>query len=285
MIFSPSLASPRLSDASHGTTHSLVQTSTNLSEKSDPNPSLLTPLSPRFGKTKKGLARLSISGPGSRRPPQKSGPNTGCSETSVAGLSAGSERAQRSTRLGFFAGASSMTSPRTPRSATAHNILVFGPRGAGKTSIIQHLTRGQVAAAPAPTAGAGKETLILGDRNNWTVVDSPGLEYEVGGVSLDACQAMVFVVDASDMLGLAEAGAFLSGFYGSEENKTVRHVPLLVFANKQDVAGAVSPKGVHEILGLGELNVTNKRVVGCEARRLEGCLEGFRWVTKNAAML
>lgn len=62
----------------------------------------------------------------------------------------------------------------------------------------------------------------------------------------------------------------------SEEE--LREVPLLVFCNKQDIPGALSPSKISEELGLAGGETTRQwSVRGCSALKGEGLEEGLDW--------
>lgn len=63
-------------------------------------------------------------------------------------------------------------------------------------------------------------------------------------------QGLIFVIDSSDRDRIDEARAELHRIIGDRE---MRDSLLLVFANKQDVAGAMVPEEVKERLQLGKL--------------------------------
>ncbi|KAK4353074.1 hypothetical protein RND71_028592 [Anisodus tanguticus] len=73
----------------------------------------------------------------------------------------------------------------------------------------------------------------------------------------------------------------------------VRHVyvrlsgaSLLIFANKQDIQGALSPDEIAKVPNLEALdNRRHWRIVGCSAYTGEGLLEGFDWLVDVASRI
>lgn len=62
------------------------------------------------------------------------------------------------------------------------------------------------------------------------------------------------------------------------DEEELRGVPLLVFANKQDVAGSASAAEVSELLGLaGGENARPWSVRACSALKGEGLNDGLDW--------
>ncbi|KMT00019.1 hypothetical protein BVRB_6g128800 isoform C [Beta vulgaris subsp. vulgaris] len=59
---------------------------------------------------------------------------------------------------------------------------------------------------------------------------------------------------------------------------------LLIFANKQDIQGALSPGDVAKVLNLDAMDKTRHwKIVGCSAYTGEGLLEGFDWLVQDIA--
>lgn len=60
------------------------------------------------------------------------------------------------------------------------------------------------------------------------------------------------------------------------------NAPVLILANKQDVAGAIKPDETARLLGVGDLPTSRKwHVQGCCALTGQGLTEGFRWLGAN----
>jgi ADP-ribosylation factor-like protein 1 len=87
--------------------------------------------------------------------------------------------------------------------------------------------------------------------------------------------AIIYVIDASDKDRLKTSKAELLSMLDEDE---LCGVPLLVFANKQDVPGAVPAAEVSEELGLvGGENARPWSVRGCCAIKGEGLHDGLDW--------
>jgi hypothetical protein len=87
--------------------------------------------------------------------------------------------------------------------------------------------------------------------------------------------AIIYVIDASDGARLPTSRSELLTMLSEDE---LAGVPLLVFANKQDVPGALAPDAVSDALGLagGERN-REWSVRGSCATKGEGLEEGLDW--------
>ena len=88
-------------------------------------------------------------------------------------------------------------------------------------------------------------------------------------------QAIIYVIDSSDTARLATSRSELLTMLSEDELKSV---PVLVFANKQDVEGASGPAEVSEKLGLaGQEKGREWSVRGSCATKGEGLEEGLDW--------
>ncbi len=92
------------------------------------------------------------------------------------------------------------------------------------------------------------------------------------------CDGLVYVVDSADTGRTEEAKAELESLLKEDDLKTV---PLLVFANKQDLTFALSAEEVMEKLALGIIKDRVWQIQACSAVTKEGIQEGMEWLVKN----
>jgi ADP-ribosylation factor 6 len=98
---------------------------------------------------------------------------------------------------------------------------------------------------------------------------------------------IIFVLDALDLSRLHIAQQEIKNLFLLEE---FDEIPLLIFANKQDLPGAMTPKEIEDKLSLkrlgegegeGERRRGEYRVVGCCAVTGEGMEEGMVWLGRK----
>ena len=77
--------------------------------------------------------------------------------------------------------------------------------------------------------------------------------------------AIAFVIDSSDRRRLAEASAVLQELL---DDDALLGVPLLVFANKQDVPGAIRAGELESLIHLGSIRDRTWACLPCSALRL-----------------
>ncbi|KAF2318661.1 hypothetical protein GH714_009658 [Hevea brasiliensis] len=129
-------------------------------------------------------------------------------------------------------------------------ILMVGLDASGKTTILYKLKLGEMVST-IPTIGFNVETV---DYKNisFSVWDVGGQEKirPLWKHYFKNVEGLIFVVDSSDKERISEARNELHRILGDSE---LRDATLLVFANKQDVLGAMSVDEVADKLGLHAL--------------------------------
>ena len=88
----------------------------------------------------------------------------------------------------------------------------------------------------------------------------------------DHVDGLVFVVDSTDRHRLGVAKAELKGIY---QHETMKHVPFVIMANKQDHPNALKVKEIEEKFELDQWPSTSYRIQGCSALAGEGLTETF----------
>ena len=88
-------------------------------------------------------------------------------------------------------------------------------------------------------------------------------------------QGIIYVVDATDTdrLGIARGE-----FHSILEEDELKEAALLVFANKQDLPGALGPAEVSEGLGLSAIKNRQWSIFKTSAIKGEGLFEGLEWL-------
>ncbi len=92
-------------------------------------------------------------------------------------------------------------------------------------------------------------------------------------------EGIIFVLDATRTDRVQDARDELLNLLANEEAK---HIPVLVFANKQDLPSALKSHEIIEMLGIGDYvnkkPVSIVRVQEASAKNDQGLLEGFEWI-------
>jgi len=83
---------------------------------------------------------------------------------------------------------------------------------------------------------------------------------------------LVFVIDSSDTRRLTESGNELNALLSRDD---LANVPLLVFANKQDLPTALKADEIREKLALDDIESRTWVIKACSAMTQMGLKEGF----------
>ncbi|GHJ87826.1 hypothetical protein NliqN6_4228 [Naganishia liquefaciens] len=158
-------------------------------------------------------------------------------------------------------------------------ILMVGLDSAGKTTILYRLQIGEVVST-IPTIGFNVETVSYKNINFQV--------WDLGGQSsirpywrcyYANTQAIIYVIDSSDVARLPTSRSELLTMLSEDE---LKNVPVLVFANKQDAPGALSPAEISDKLGLaGGEKGREWSVRGSCAIKGEGLEEGLDWLVNT----
>ena len=157
-------------------------------------------------------------------------------------------------------------------------ILMVGLDAAGKTTILYKFKLGEVVTT-IPTIGFNVETVEY-KNISFTV-------WDVGGQDkirllwrhyYQNTQGLIFVVDSNDRDRIDDAREELHKMLAEEE---LRDSVVLVFANKQDLPGAMTAPEVTEKLGLQSLRGRQWFIQSTCATTGDGLYDGLDWLSKN----
>ena len=156
-------------------------------------------------------------------------------------------------------------------------ILMWGLDAAGKTTILYALKLGEVVTT-IPTIGFNVETIKY-HNINFTA-------WDVGG--RDKIRALwrhyyantsgiIFVVDSNDIERMDEACEHLHKLTDEDE---LRDLPILIYANKQDLPNAASTEVLKEKLKLSKFDQRKVKwhIQPASAVRQEGLDAGLKWL-------
>ena len=93
----------------------------------------------------------------------------------------------------------------------------------------------------------------------------------------DETDCLIYVVDAADKKRVDEAGTELANLL---EEEKLQGCPVLVFANKQDLANAVDPDELSELLHLQDIRDRMWHISGCSATKGTGLEAGLTWAVE-----
>jgi len=159
-------------------------------------------------------------------------------------------------------------------------ILLLGLDNAGKTTILRTLASEEINQI-TPTQGF-----------NIKSVQSQGFKlnvWDIGGQRrirpywrnyFENTDVLIYVIDSTDRNRFDETGVELTELL---EDEKLSGVPLLVFANKQDLFSAAKASEIADGLQLQQLRSRNWQIQACSAKKNEGIEDGLQWVMKTVA--
>ncbi|GBM86820.1 ADP-ribosylation factor-like protein 3 [Parasteatoda tepidariorum] len=157
-------------------------------------------------------------------------------------------------------------------------ILLLGLDNAGKTTILKKLASEDVTHI-TPTQGF-----------NIKSVQSEGFKlnvWDIGGQRkirpywrnyFENTDVLIYVIDSADRKRFEETGVELAELLSEEK---LAGVPLLVFANKQDLFNAAPASELADGLNLPAIRDRSWQIQACSALTGEALKDGLDWVCKN----
>uniref|UniRef100_A0A8C2HT05 ADP-ribosylation factor-like protein 3 n=1 Tax=Cyprinus carpio TaxID=7962 RepID=A0A8C2HT05_CYPCA len=160
-------------------------------------------------------------------------------------------------------------------------IVLLGLDNAGKTTLLKQLASEDVnTITPTQVRRAAARGYVTCDSMKLNV-------WDIGGQRkirpfwkkyLENTDLLIYVIDSADKKRFEETGLELSELI-DEEN--LKGVPLLIFANKQDLATASPANEIAEGLNLHTYRDREWQIQACSAISGEGVQDGMNWISNN----
>ncbi|WZY74415.1 hypothetical protein YC2023_006655 [Brassica napus] len=157
-------------------------------------------------------------------------------------------------------------------------VVMLGLDAAGKTTILYKLHIGEVMST-VPTIGFNVEKVEY-KNVMFTVWDVGGQEKlrPLWRHYFNNTDGLIYVVDSLDRERIGKAK---QEFQEIIKDPFMLNSVILVFANKQDMRGAMSPREVCEGLGLLDLKNRKWHIQGTCALQGDGLYEGLDWLSST----
>ncbi|XP_050389784.1 ADP-ribosylation factor-like protein 3 isoform X2 [Patella vulgata] len=156
-------------------------------------------------------------------------------------------------------------------------ILLLGLDNAGKTTLLKSLASEDISHI-TPTQGFNIKT-----------VQSAGFQlnvWDIGGQRkirpywknyFENTDILIYVIDSADRKRFEETGEELTELL---EEEKLSGVPVMVFANKQDLVTAAPASDIAEGLNLHQIRDREWHIQACSAQTGEGVKHGLDWLIK-----
>mmetsp|Transcript_5905 Transcript_5905/g.17771 ORF Transcript_5905/g.17771 Transcript_5905/m.17771 type:complete len:192 (-) Transcript_5905:86-661(-) len=157
-------------------------------------------------------------------------------------------------------------------------VVMLGLDAAGKTTILYKLHIGEVLST-VPTIGFNVEKVQY-KNVQFTVWDVGGQEKlrPLWRHYFQKTDGLIYVVDSFDSERMARAA---QEFNAIVNDPLMQNAAVLVFANKQDMANALTPAQVAEHLGLLKMRNRKWHCQSAVAIKGEGLYEGLDWLAST----
>jgi ADP-ribosylation factor-like protein 3 len=157
-------------------------------------------------------------------------------------------------------------------------ILILGLDNAGKTSILKKLSDEDPMETQATQGFNVKSVECEGFKlNMWDIGGQKAIR-QYWCHYYDEVDVLIYVVDSADRRRLEETGMELQTLMGEEK---LNNTPLLVFANKMDLATALPATDISTALTLHTVRDRKWFIQACSAKTGDGLAEGLEWAVKN----
>eukprot|EP00339_Tiarina_fusa_P018758 CAMPEP_0117054346 /NCGR_PEP_ID=MMETSP0472-20121206/37668_1 /TAXON_ID=693140 ORGANISM="Tiarina fusus, Strain LIS" /NCGR_SAMPLE_ID=MMETSP0472 /ASSEMBLY_ACC=CAM_ASM_000603 /LENGTH=188 /DNA_ID=CAMNT_0004769907 /DNA_START=46 /DNA_END=609 /DNA_ORIENTATION=- len=166
-----------------------------------------------------------------------------------------------------------------PQPEEETNILMVGLDAAGKTTILYKLKLGEIVTT-IPTIGFNVENVRY--KNFGMTAWDVGGEDKIRPLWRHYYQNtthLIFVIDSNDRGRIRDAKHEL---HLTLEEEQLEKIPLLVFANKQDLPNAMSVQEIQEELELPSIPSSHSwHIQASVATTGDGLREGLEWITSG----
>jgi len=162
-----------------------------------------------------------------------------------------------------------------PQEAEAR-ILMLGLDNAGKTTILKRMSEEDISHI-MPTQGFNIKKIKNGNLNLnvWDIGGQRTIRPYWSNY-FESSDALVYVVDSSDRRRLEESGSELRDLLADDK---LGGIPVLVFANKQDLLQAVPCEEIKEVLNLSDIKDREWTIQSCSGKDGNGLEDGLQWLS------
>jgi len=157
-------------------------------------------------------------------------------------------------------------------------ILILGLDNAGKTTILKKFN-GEDISEIAPTLGFNIKTLEHRgyQLNCWDVGGQKSLRSYWRNY-FESTDGLIWVVDSADKRRLEDCKKELQALLQEER---LLGATLLVFANKQDLPGALNVQQIREVLDLDSILTHHWKIIDCSAVTGQNLIQGVDWIVDD----
>lgn len=156
-----------------------------------------------------------------------------------------------------------------------HKIVMVGLDNAGKTTILYQLLMNEVVHT-SPTIGSNVEEVVWKNLHfiMWDLGGQESLR-SAWNTYYTNTEFVILVIDSTDRERLSITREELQKMLAHEE---LSRASVLIYANKQDVNGAMTAGEISRLLNLTSVKKHKWQIQGCCALTGEGLYQGLEWI-------
>lgn len=160
-------------------------------------------------------------------------------------------------------------------STEEHKVIIVGLDNAGKTTILYQFLMNEVVQT-SPTIGSNVEEIIWKNVRfiMWDIGGQESLRNTWNSYYTNT-KFVILVIDSTDRERLTISKEELHKMLACED---LKKAALLVFANKQDVRGAMTAAEISQQLGLTRIKDHGWHIQACCALTGQGLYQGLQWL-------
>ena len=160
-------------------------------------------------------------------------------------------------------------------------VVIVGLNNSGKSTVLGFLSGTLETAEVLPTVAVTESEFVRhGIRFNAVDTSGQSRYRELWEKYYDQTEGIIFVVDSTDEIRLCVALDELRMLLDHPDIKRTQ-APLLVFANKMDLDGAITPQECLRDLNLQGISDRAWHISACNAKTGEGVEEGIEWIASK----
>ncbi|TKR78317.1 hypothetical protein L596_019140 [Steinernema carpocapsae] len=159
-----------------------------------------------------------------------------------------------------------------------HKVIIVGLDNAGKTTILYQLVTGEVVNT-SPTIGSNVEEVTWRNIHfiMWDIGGQESLRTSWSSY-YSHTHFLIAVIDSTDRERL---GSMKKELYSMLAHDDLAKAAILIYANKQDVDGAMTAAEISEELNLTSIKSHRWQIQACCALSGEGVTAGIEWIASN----
>ncbi|KAI3382717.1 hypothetical protein SNEBB_006911 [Seison nebaliae] len=168
---------------------------------------------------------------------------------------------------------------QSKNSAKELRIVILGLDNSGKTTILKSLAKENIQQV-TPTQGFNVKTVQSENMklNLWDIGGQRNIRSYWNNY-LEHTDILIFVIDSSDRQRFEETAIELDELTCNDQ---LNGVPLLVFANKQDLPNASRDEEIAHTLQLHTIKNRDWHIQPCCALSGEGLADGMQWIGRKS---